>query len=77
MVDFDFTDFNLLELGISYEENFITIDVGFLTKYIQSLGVEDSVLTDYNSLKKYLQLLVHDGILVNSNWNFYLKEDIS
>jgi hypothetical protein len=73
-IDFDFHDSNLPELNDS--QKFITIDVGFLASFIESLGIKEERWTDYNLLKEELNELQSKGIIERIAYKYYLKEDL-
>lgn len=73
-LDFDFRDLNLPDLDGS--DKFITIDVGFLAAFIESLGIQNERWTDYSLLNEDLNKLVDQGTVRKIEYKYYLEEDL-
>lgn len=74
-IDFDFCDLNLPEAADT--QKFITIDAGFLMVFIESTGMQEQRWASYNLLQEALQALEKQGVLVNIEHKYYLREDIN
>jgi hypothetical protein len=73
-IDFNFWDRNFSDLDDDYR--FITIDVGFLAAFIESLDVKNERWVDYSLLKEDLNKMVEGGIVRNIEYKYYLQADL-
>jgi hypothetical protein len=73
-LDFNFYDLNFLDLDDYHR--FITIDVGFLAGFIESLDVKNERWIDYSLLKEDLNKMVEEGIVRNIEYKYYLQADL-
>jgi hypothetical protein len=73
-IDFDFWDRNFSDLDDDYR--FMTIDVGFLAAFIESLEVKNERWIDYSLLKEDLNKMAEKGIVKNIEYNYYLQADL-
>jgi hypothetical protein len=73
-IDFNFSDLNLPELDDSHR--FLTIEPGFLARFIESLRIKNELWTDYSLLKEELDKLGNKGIIRKINNQYYLIKDL-